>query len=311
MGKVLHGRRGLFAHAYAFTTCENEGCESASLDVEDPSAVSQTLLALVLTINARETLILQNGAPGWKTLTSKNASFLPVSESQKPWARMSSLASSSLLAERVRISPFKGCSRGSTAASLETSRKTPASVFRRSLCLSVWKPPSLHIGRDKHQTPFHTDKTEVSGEGAIHIAALRLAKSTPVENEAVSLEGNHREPRGGSTLWIAFTHRRCRSGSARMTLSAATVSRTDSFFTSETSVRRSLKALTGVLSSYFDGVAYSHASKTRWLSRTASWAASAPFIIFVLCLYCICTLPTRFPIYCTHYFEDHRVENRV
>ena len=69
----------------------------------------------------------------------------PVSESQKPRARMSSLASSSLLAERGRISPFKGCSRGSTATSLDTSRKTPASVSRRSLCLSVWKPPSLQI----------------------------------------------------------------------------------------------------------------------------------------------------------------------
>ena len=53
MGKPLHGRRGLFAHAS--TTYENEGCESASLDVEENSAVSQTLLVLVLTIKARET----------------------------------------------------------------------------------------------------------------------------------------------------------------------------------------------------------------------------------------------------------------
>ena len=41
--------------------------------------------------------------------------------------------------------PFKGCSRGSTATSMDTSRKTLASVSRRSLRLSVWKPPSLQI----------------------------------------------------------------------------------------------------------------------------------------------------------------------
>ena len=92
----LHGHRSVFAHTS--TTCENEGHESASLSVKDPSAISQPLLALVLTIKARETLTLIGWchAPGpVKTLTSKrNASFLPVSESQKPRARMSSLASS-------------------------------------------------------------------------------------------------------------------------------------------------------------------------------------------------------------------------
>ena len=60
MGKPLHGRRVLFVHA--FTICENDGLESASLDVKDPSAVSQTLLALMLTIKAGETLILI----GWR-----------------------------------------------------------------------------------------------------------------------------------------------------------------------------------------------------------------------------------------------------
>ena len=84
MSKPLHGRCGLFAHPS--TTCENEGCESASLDVEDPSAVSQTLLALMLTIKARETLILIGWRAGMKTLTSKNASFLPLPSLRIPKA---------------------------------------------------------------------------------------------------------------------------------------------------------------------------------------------------------------------------------
>ena len=67
---------------------------------------------------------------GWKTLTSKNASW-PVF--QKPLARMSRRALGSVLAERCENdSPVTGCSGGSVAALWQISVNMVAVMSRIS-----------------------------------------------------------------------------------------------------------------------------------------------------------------------------------
>ena len=79
------------------------------------------------------------GAFGWKTLTSKYASW---AADQNLLARMSRRALSVVMAERWgRDSPLSGCSRSSVEALWHTLVRSEAVKSRSSLCLIVGKPP--------------------------------------------------------------------------------------------------------------------------------------------------------------------------
>ena len=140
---------------------------------------------------------------------------------------MSSLASSSLLAERGRISPFKGCSWGSTATSLDTFRKTPASVSRRSLCLSVWKPPILQIRTWSTSNALpHRQDWGARRRGHPYRSATASRKALLWRTEPCLSRGITESHEEAPRSWLALTHCRCRYGSVRMMLSAAAISST-------------------------------------------------------------------------------------
>ena len=82
------------------------------------------------------------GAPGCKTLISKNARPNGI---QKLLALMSSLASSAVLAEADKRSPVSGKRGGSMTTSLQTCDKRVAVVSLKELCRNDTNPPRLHI----------------------------------------------------------------------------------------------------------------------------------------------------------------------
>ena len=82
------------------------------------------------------------GAPGCKTLISKNA--LPNGV-QKLLALISSLASSVVLDDNGRLSPVRGRRGGSILTSLHTSDSMSAVVSRNVLWRRDTKPPLLQM----------------------------------------------------------------------------------------------------------------------------------------------------------------------
>ena len=130
------------------------------------------------------------------------------------------------------------------STSLDTTRKIPASVSRRSLCLSV-EAAKLAV-EDEINIKCLATPTRLRCQTKWPSISQRygIAKSTIVENEAVSLKGNHRQPRGGSTLLTGFDRlplsiRECTDDVVRCSRFLY------SYFSPEASLSRSMQALTG------------------------------------------------------------------
>ena len=124
------------------TSCErhNQRGKGTVLHFPYSQFVGPDLRSLMFPVCTGKALLTIGGASGLKTRTSKKV--LSRRPPQKPFAAMSSLAPSSIIAEApLRVSPESGCKVGSMQTSLKTSDNQPPTVSRTSLCRMEGKPP--------------------------------------------------------------------------------------------------------------------------------------------------------------------------